>query len=192
MNSSACKVAFLDRDGSINLDQGYVYRLADWELIDHAAEAIALLRCTGFRIAVVTNQSGITSSLYTETDVDLLHAQMRRQLAETAALIDAVAFCPHSSDGDCECRKPKVGMTDHIARQLKQPIDCDQSWTIGDKVSDVGFGAALGTRTALIRSRYWREDELPVKPTMIVDSLYEAAVRINGATQSDEGDNRQR
>lgn len=178
MSSATCKVAFLDRDGTINVDHGYVSRIEDWELTDHAAEAIILLRDAGFRIAVVTNQSGIAAKMYLESEMHILHAHMRRELAKAGAAVDAIAYCPHARDGDCKCRKPRTGMADQIAAQLNHSIDDDRSWTIGDKPSDVGFGAALGTRTAIIRSRHWSDDELEVQPTLIVESLFEAARRI--------------
>jgi D-glycero-D-manno-heptose 1,7-bisphosphate phosphatase len=178
MTNLACKVAFLDRDGTINIDSGYLYREEEWELTPHAAEALCLLRDAGFRIAVETNQSGIAAGTYVESDVHILHAHMRRELAIAGAHVDAIAFCPHSREGDCSCRKPRIGMADHVAVQLNQPIDFEQSWTIGDKLSDVGFGWALGTKTAIIRSRYWHNADLDVKPTLIVASLFEAARKI--------------
>ena len=185
MSNSACKVVFLDRDGTINVDHGYVYHVDDWELTDDAAEAIAMLQSAGFRLAVVTNQSGIASGKYSKSDVDRLHDHMLGELALAGATIDAIAVCPHASDDDCDCRKPKTGMAAQIAAQLNQPIDYERSWTIGDKLSDVGFGAALGTSTALIRSRYWDVDALNVKPTLIVDSLFGAAEQITGVGRSD-------
>lgn len=84
-----------------------------------------------------------------------------------------------TSDG-CNCRKPRIGMAHQIADQLSTAIDYQSSWTIGDKPLDISFGLALGTNTALIRSRYWAEDELAETPTLIVDSFHDAVVQIVG------------
>ncbi len=89
--------------------------------------------------------------------------------------IDAFAFCPHLPDADCQCRKPRLGLARQIEQALADSVDYPHSWTISDKLSDVQFGDALSTRTALIRSRYWSEDNLPCAPTFVVNSLLEAA-----------------
>lgn len=181
MNDSDCKVAFLDRDGTINVDHGYVFRTENWELTELAAEGIVLLRDAGFQIAVVTNQSGVATGKYSKADVLALHAYMRKQLDKVGARIDAVAFCQHGRNDNCNCRKPKGGLAAQIAAQLCRTIDFQSSWTIGDKTSDVGFGVAVGTRTALIRSEYWTVDQLTLPPTFIADTLFEAAQQITSA-----------
>lgn len=175
---NVCKVVFLDRDGTINVDRGYVHRIEDWEFTDRATDAITLLRVAGFCIAVVTNQSGVAAGMYSMSDVDMVHAYMHKQVAVAGTRIDAVAVCPHAPSNGCNCRKPRTGMAHLIAEQLSAAIDYQSSWTIGDKPSDIGFGLAIGTNTALIRSRYWTEDDPSVKPTLIVDCLYDAAMLI--------------
>jgi D-glycero-D-manno-heptose 1,7-bisphosphate phosphatase len=172
------KVAFLDRDGTINTDHGYVYRVEDWQLLDGAIEGMRLLQSAGFRLAVVTNQSGIARNYYRLADVELLHAHMRRQLQAAGIQLDAVALCPHGESPACMCRKPRTGMAQLVEEQLRQPIDYTASWTIGDKLSDIQFGVALGTRVALIRSRYWEDQQLNEPSALMVDSLLEAARQI--------------
>jgi D-glycero-D-manno-heptose 1,7-bisphosphate phosphatase len=172
------KLAFVDRDGTINVDRGHVHRLKDWEFTPGCDFALRLLREAGYEIAVVTNQSGIAAGMYTTEDAELLHEFMRSELAARGVHIDAVVFCPHARDGNCDCRKPKTGMARQVEAILGCAIDFARSWTIGDKVSDTGFGQSLGTKTALIRSRYWTEAEIAAWPTLIVDSLYDAARRI--------------
>ena len=169
------RVVLLDRDGTINVDDGYVYRTEDFHLIPQAPEAIQRLRDWGASIGVVTNQSGVAAGLYSAGDVKVLHDFMHDQLRDHGTWVDAVAFCLHSQDDDCDCRKPRIGMAKQIEQQLGEPIDFSSSWMIGDKPSDIEFGNRLGTHTALIRSRYWNSNELSVEPDLIVNSLYEAA-----------------
>src|SRR5262245_40432987 len=154
------KVIFLDRDGTINIDHGYVYRVADWQLIEGAIEGLRILQAAGFRLAVVTNQSGVARSYYRLEDVEILHQHMRRQLAEAGVQLDAIALCPHGESPPCDCRKPRTGMARLAEQQLGAPIDYGASWTIGDKLTDLQFGISLGTQVALIRSRYWDDSQL--------------------------------
>ena len=172
------KVAFLDRDGTINVDNGFVHRIDDWQLIPAAEAALMILQAAGFRLAVVTNQSGIAAGMFTSADVEKLHAHMCEQLAQSGIQISAVAFCPHSPTKNCECRKPRLGLAQVVGSQLGEPIECSSSWTIGDKIGDIEFGRGLGTKTALIRSRYWTESDHP-DADLIVNSLYDAAQKIS-------------
>jgi D-glycero-D-manno-heptose 1,7-bisphosphate phosphatase len=181
------RIIFLDRDGTINIDHGYVYRVQEWEFTDRAVEALGMLRACGYGLAVVTNQAGISRGFYQQTDVDALHRHLTSVLRTSGIELDAIALCPHRPDGGCDCRKPLTGMARQIESQLQQPIDYARSWTIGDKISDLEFGAKLGTKTALIRSQYWQEDAIRNRPSLIVDSLYDAAYHIS--TSDPIGDN---
>jgi D-glycero-D-manno-heptose 1,7-bisphosphate phosphatase len=167
-------VALLDRDGTLNVDNGYVYRSQDFHWIPDAVAALKRLSDAGIAIAVVTNQSGIARGMYTAVDVEKLHQYMRDQLALQQVSLDAVAYCPHSADDDCACRKPCTAMAAQIEDQIGEEIDYPSSWMIGDKPSDVEFGIRLGVRTALIRSRYWNPSDLHVKPDFQIDSLSKA------------------
>lgn len=174
----ARKVAFLDRDGTINLDAEYVHRIDQWAFIDRVPEALHMLQRAGFALAIVTDQSGIGVGRYTESDVHTLHAHMRELLRSADVTIDAIAFCPHRPDSGCACRKPQPAMAKIIEQQLG-PIQYDRSVMIGDKPTDVGFGKAIGTKTILLRSAYWKEEELPtIQPDVVADSLFDAAQRI--------------
>ena len=173
--SSGIKTAFLDRDGTINVDRGHVHRIEDWEFTPQCDFALRLLREAGFAIAIVTNQSGIAAGMYEIEDAERLHQFMRDELAARGAVIDAIVYCPHARDGKCACRKPRTGMAKQVEAIFAAPIDFPSSWTIGDKLSDIEFGRSLGTRTALLRSSYWREKEFDTEPNMIVDSLFEAS-----------------
>ncbi|MEQ1895751.1 MAG: HAD family hydrolase [Vicinamibacterales bacterium] len=172
------KVVFLDRDGTINVDHGDVHRNQDWVFTEHAADAIRALRDAGFAIAVVTNQSAIAAGRYSLADVGKIHEFVQRQLEAAGTRIDAWAICPHGAAEDCPCRKPRTGMARAIESKLGAPIDYAESWTIGDKLSDIGFGQALGTRTALLVSRYWTTIDPQCQPTLLSESLHDAVREI--------------
>jgi D-glycero-D-manno-heptose 1,7-bisphosphate phosphatase len=171
----ADRIIFLDRDGTVNVDHGYVYRVEDWEFTDRAVEALEILRANGYALAIVTNQAGVARGYYGLDDVRKLHQYLEDVLRQSGVHLDAIALCPHGPDAGCDCRKPLTGMARQVERAIGRPIDYSRSWTIGDKISDYKFGLALGTQTALIRSQYWVHEGLDQQPTLIADSLYDAA-----------------
>jgi len=171
-------VIFLDRDGTLNVDKGFVHRVADWEFTDRAPDALRELRDAGYALALVTNQSGVGRGYFTLDDVHVLHEYVRQRLSEQGVSLDAIAVCPHAPDDGCECRKPRTELARQIETQLGEPIAYERSWAIGDKLSDLEFGRALGTQVCLLRSRYWDEDQLPGASVLITDSLYESAQAI--------------
>ncbi|MDP3996934.1 MAG: HAD family hydrolase [Candidatus Andersenbacteria bacterium] len=173
MSGKGHKVFFLDRDGTINIDDGFTYKIEDWRFTERAPEALIALRDAGFKLAVITNQSGIAAGLYTAEDMKKLHEYMEEELAKSGAKLDYIAYCPHGREDICDCRKPRTGMAKQVEAALG-PIDYGNSWMIGDKEADLGFGKALGMHTALITSRFWEEDKLSDRPDLIVDSLFEA------------------
>ncbi len=140
---------FLDRDGVINVDKGYVCRPEDFTFIDGAAEAIAAFKARGWFVFVVTNQSGIARNYYTEEDMHVLHAWMEARLAEQGAIIDRIYFCPFHEDGenplyrrDSFDRKPKPGML--LRAMAEFPVKREQSFLIGDKAADLEAARAAG------------------------------------------------
>ena len=172
------KVIFLDRDGTINADHGYTYRIEDWQFTPEAPRALKKLMEAGYQLAIVTNQSGIARGLYTEEDMRRVNEYMREQLAREGVHFAAIVTCSHNRDQDeCDCRKPKIGMAKQV-EALIGPIDYANSWMIGDKETDAGFGKNAGTKTALIKSKYWQADTLKWEPDMIVDSVWDFATRI--------------
>jgi D-glycero-D-manno-heptose 1,7-bisphosphate phosphatase len=141
--------AFLDRDGVLNVDHGYVCRSEQFEWIAGAREAIRYLNDAGYLTVIVTSQSGIARGYYTEQDFRALHLWIDERLRESGALIDAVYFCPHLPDAalpiyrkDCECRKPRPGMLLQAIRDLH--IDTAGSFLIGDDARDLAAGAVAG------------------------------------------------
>ena len=143
---------FLDRDGVLNEDQGYVHRWEDFRWIPGAREAVAAFNRAGWLVLVVTNQSGVGRGYYTEADMHALHARMAEDLAAAGARIDAFYFCPHHPDAPEEAyrhpdppdRKPNPGM---ILRALADwPIDKGRSVLVGDKDSDLEAAQRAGVR----------------------------------------------
>lgn len=150
---------FLDRDGVVIEDLQYLGNADRVRLLPGAAETVAALNRAGWAVVIVTNQSGVARGLFTEADVDAVHAHLAELLRGYGARLDAVHFCPHHPDGDvpeyrvdCECRKPRPGMLLRAAGELG--LDLVASWMIGDRVTDLEAGAAVGCRTVLVRTGY--------------------------------------
>lgn len=138
------KFVFLDRDGTINIDLGYVTRPEQVYLIAGAAEAIASLKRHGFTIVVVTNQSAVGREMASIKDIEETHEALRNQLVERnpAAVIDDIFVCPHLPEDRCNCRKPKIGLVQHL---INRPhFQSDKCWIVGDKLSDLEFGKNFG------------------------------------------------
>jgi D-glycero-D-manno-heptose 1,7-bisphosphate phosphatase len=134
--------AFLDRDGVINADYGYIYRPEDFDLLPGVPDALRRLKAAGYMLIIVTNQSGIGRGYYSETDVSVLHRHLHSTLAREGAALDAIYLCPHRPDEGCDCRKPKPGLILRAVRDLA--IDTARSFIVGDKSSDIAAGAAAG------------------------------------------------
>ena len=181
---------FLDRDGTINEDIGYVSRPEELMLYSWAADAIRLINESGIKAIVVTNQSGVARGIYTEETLDAIHRRLTDTLAAHGARIDAVYYCPHHPEyGDrryrkeCECRKPSPGMLERAVREYA--IDLSNSYVIGDKASDIQLASGAGARGVLVRTGYGAEtaenpDVWPCKPEFVADNLLEAVDRIVG------------
>lgn len=140
---------FLDRDGVLNVDRGYVARIEDFEWIDGAAEAIAAFNALDWWVFIVTNQSGVALGLYTETEMETLHAWMLTELRSKGARIDRIYHCPFHEDGSVERyrkdsydRKPKPGML--IQAMTDFPVVRERSFLIGDKPADLEAAKAAG------------------------------------------------
>ena len=132
------KAAFFDRDGVLNVDKSYLYKIEDMEWIDGAKEALAYLTKKGYTIFVVTNQSGIARGYYTVSDMQKLHAYMAQQIAEAGGKIETEFAV------ECDCRKPKPGL---ILRAFEEyDIDKDTAFLIGDKPRDVESAEAAGIK----------------------------------------------
>jgi D-glycero-D-manno-heptose 1,7-bisphosphate phosphatase len=148
--------AFLDRDGTIIEEVGYLKDPSQVRLIPGAAEGILRLNEAGVPVVVVTNQSGVGRGYFPEAAVERVHAEVARQLAARGARWDAVYYCPHHPDERCDCRKPAPGMFRRAAAE--HALDLPRSFVVGDKVSDLKAGVQLGCRTVLVLTGYGVEE----------------------------------
>jgi D-glycero-D-manno-heptose 1,7-bisphosphate phosphatase len=130
------KVAFLDRDGVINKDTDYLYKIDDFEFTHNCVTGLKQLTHNGYKLIVVTNQSGIGRGYYTEQDYQTLTEWYLEELLKQDVSIQAVYHCPHSPEDNCDCRKPKAGLFFQALKQYPE-IDVSQSLMIGDKLSDL-------------------------------------------------------
>jgi D-glycero-D-manno-heptose 1,7-bisphosphate phosphatase len=146
------RAVFLDRDGTIVEDPGFLHRPEDVRLLPGAAAAIRRLNDAGLLVVVVSNQSGIARGRYTAADYAAVQHRLGELLGADGARIDAAYFCPHHPDvtGPCECRKPGTKLFRDAARDLE--IDLARSWYVGDRASDVAPARALGGRGILVRT----------------------------------------
>jgi D-glycero-D-manno-heptose 1,7-bisphosphate phosphatase len=149
------RAIFLDRDGTLNEEIGFITDPAQFRLYDEAAEAVRLINEQGWCAIVVTNQSGIARRLYSESLLDEVHETMRWTLQQRGARIDAIYYCPHHPDvdeppylSDCACRKPKPGMLLRAAREFD--LELAACAVIGDRYSDVALAHAVGARGILL------------------------------------------
>lgn len=129
------KAVFLDRDGVINIEKNYLYKIEDFEFVNGVFKSLKFLQDKGYLLFVITNQSGIARGYYTQEDFDNLTSWMLNKFQEENITISQVELCPHGPDDNCNCRKPKTGMIDNILKNFD--IDLENSWLIGDKSSDI-------------------------------------------------------
>ncbi len=143
------KLVILDRDGTINQDSDqYIKSPAEWKPIPGSLGAIARLTQGGWRIVVATNQSGIARGLFDMATLNAIHTEMHRAVIQAGGRIDAIFFCPHAADSNCECRKPKPGLLREIAARLD--VELPGVPMIGDALRDVEAAAAVGARPWLV------------------------------------------
>jgi len=164
MNPGTCnkRAVFLDRDGTINEENGYLRRLEDLDLIAGASEGIRLLNSLGLSVIVTSNQSGVARGYFNETFVSELHAEIDRRLAREGARIDAWYYCPHHpTEGSeayrkvCACRKPAPGMVDRA--RLDLGIDPADSYVVGDSPRDAALAWAVDAKAVLVLTGYGRQ-----------------------------------
>ena len=179
------RAVFIDRDGTISKEVGYVNHISRYEVFDYSAEAIKLLNESEFLAILTTNQAGVARGYFVESLISEVHAKLQEELGKGGAKLDAIYYCPHHPSvgeppyrRDCDCRKPKPGMILQAVADFG--IDLNQSWMIGDRYSDVVFGNRLATKTAFILSGYGRGEwefqraSWTIEPDIIAENLLEA------------------
>lgn len=173
---------FLDRDGTIAEEVGYLNHLSRFQMYAFSATAIRRLNEAGLPVVVVTNQSGVARGFFPEDLVQRTNERMIAELAAGGARLDAIYFCPHSTADNCACRKPRPGMLVRAAREHR--LDLRGSWMVGDRYADLEMAHAVGCRSILVLSGYgrgeyeWNRRNWKRQPGYVVENLEEAVKMI--------------
>lgn len=164
-----------DRDGTMIVEREYLADPAGVVLLPGAAEGLRRLQAAGFGLAIVTNQSGIGRGYFDEAALAGVHARLRELLAAEGVALDGIFYCPHVDADDCRCRKPRPGLVEQAAQELK--FDPRQAFVVGDKDVDIALGQAVGATSILVRTGYGAEHERKgtCRPDFVVDDLLAAA-----------------
>jgi D-glycero-D-manno-heptose 1,7-bisphosphate phosphatase len=182
---------FLDRDGTINEEVGYVNHLDRVRVYPWSAEAIRKLNLAGVPVIAVTNQSGVARGYFTEELVRQVHQKIAQQLAEQNARVDAFYYCPHHPNAsleayriDCRCRKPSTALLEEAAERFG--IELRKTYVVGDSYRDMQLGFNAGARTVLLMTGYGRGEyeyhrgAWPRRPDLVVENLLQAVEKILG------------
>ncbi len=186
---------FLDRDGTLIREVGYLRHPDQVELLPDTVPALRRLQACGYRLIVVSNQSGVARGYFTEAEVNAVHRHLQNLFEQEGISIDAFYYCPHHPEGsvaayrqECRCRKPSPGMIEQATRDFA--IDLSHSAVIGDKASDILLGKQLGLTTILVLTGYGKETlrkmggETHTQPDHVCHTLAEAAELLCQARQS--------
>ncbi len=186
MNKTTQKAVFLDRDGNINVEKGYIMELKELELIPGSGEAVRMLNEANILAILTTNQTGAARGFYPETHIQALNRKTEELLSTHGARLDAVYYCPHFKEGTdekyafaCNCRKPAPGLI-HQAMERFPDIDLSSSFVIGDMASDISLAHNAGCRGLLVRTGYGEQvlageyQQLEHPPEAVFANLLEA------------------
>ncbi|KPL04639.1 MAG: hypothetical protein AMJ90_00140 [candidate division Zixibacteria bacterium SM23_73_2] len=176
------KVVFLDRDGTIIEDRNFLSRTQQVSFFTGSVDAIRILKSLGYKLIVITNQSGINRGLITLEDVNEVNRFILDELKKKNAAIDDVYFCPHHPDEGCSCRKPQMGLVEKAKEKHK--LNLSDSVVIGDKLSDVILGKKMFAKTVLVLTGYGKKElekikdskEPNQKPDFVAKDILDAAL----------------
>ena len=187
--SGVRRAVFIDRDGTISEEVGYVNHVSRYRVFPFAAEAVRALQAAGWLAVLVTNQAGVARGYFAEEMIGQVHALLAAELEKGGARLDAVYYCPHHpSVGeppyrlDCDCRKPRPGLIHEAARKFD--LDLAQCWMVGDRYSDVLLARNAGVRPAFVLTGYGRGEYEYQRhawehhPDLVAENLLEAARKI--------------
>lgn len=165
------KTIFLDRDGVINIDKHYLYKIEDFEFTNKLFETCKHFQSLGYQIIVITNQSGIGRGYFSEEDFNKLTTWMIEEFKNNNIDILDVFYCPHEPNDNCECRKPKPGMINEACK--KYEIDLNNSWMIGDKPSDIEVAFNAGISNSILINSEYANNKDEIKTNNIVTTIEE-------------------
>jgi D-glycero-D-manno-heptose 1,7-bisphosphate phosphatase len=179
----AVKLIVLDRDGVINHDSSqFIKSPEEWRPIPGSLEAISRLTHAGYRVVVATNQSGIGRGLFDMATLNAIHEKMHKALAQAGGRIDAVFYCPHTADSECECRKPKTGMLHEIG--VRFGVDMSGVPCVGDSLRDLLAADAVGAQPMLVLTgkgeKTLREGNFPKNTVIFPDLAFAASALLAG------------
>jgi D-glycero-D-manno-heptose 1,7-bisphosphate phosphatase len=170
------KIIFLDRDGVINIEKNYLYKIDEFEFIDGVFESLKYLQNLGYKFVVITNQSGIGRGYYSLKQYEILTVWIKKQFQKNNISINEIFCCPHTPDENCNCRKPKTGMIEQTSKILN--IDYKNSWLIGDKDSDIqtAYNANIQNTIQVLSGHKFDQKESNAK--YIINSIKDIATII--------------
>jgi D-glycero-D-manno-heptose 1,7-bisphosphate phosphatase len=180
---------FMDRDGTLAHEVGYVNHISRFRLYPWAVDSVRLLNRAGLLAVVVTNQAGVARGYFPESLIAEVHAVMSAAMEAGGARLDGIYYCPHHPTAgeapyrqDCDCRKPRPGLLRRAAKELG--IDLARSWVVGDREADMALARSVGARAALVKTGYgrgellWHGPSWPRPPDVVAEHLLEAVERI--------------
>jgi histidinol-phosphate phosphatase family protein len=176
-NDIKVPAVFLDRDGTVIFDKNYLSSPKKVKLYSYAADSINRLHAAGFKVIIVTNQSGVARGMFTEQDLQKIHERFVVLLKKAGAEVDAIYYCPHVDEDSCNCRKPKIGMV--LESTKKFNIALERSYTVGDSVRDYLLGYNSGGNGILVLTGHGKKQQEKiaqekVKPMAICKTLKDA------------------
>jgi D-glycero-D-manno-heptose 1,7-bisphosphate phosphatase len=172
------KAIFVDRDGTINVDVHYLDDPDKFEMYPGVGVGVKKLQENGFKIIVITNQSGIARGYFTEKQLSDIHERMKQEFQKFDVTLDGIYYCPHHPDDKCNCRKPNTGLFEKAIQDHK--INVKKSYMLGDKILDINAGKKIGARAILIPEPHVRQEFLSQKnewenhPDYIADDFPDA------------------
>ena len=185
------KAVFLDRDGTINVDKNYLYKIEEFEFVEGAVEGLKILSDLGYKLIVVTNQAGIGRGYYTEEDLEKLNRHMEDLLLKDGIKIEKCYFCPHHAEHgigkykvECECRKPKPGMIFEGIKEFN--IEPEKSFMIGDKLSDAEAGINAGVTPIIVKTGKEITNEIKERKIEIYSSICEFAKSLQESLKNNQ------
>lgn len=171
---------FIDRDGTVIKEKDYLRKIKDIELFPQSIKALKLLKGAGFKLVMVTNQSGIGRGYFSEIKLLAIHAALQKTLRKKGVAFDAVYYCPHLPDAGCSCRKPNLGMVKDAQKKFK--LDLKNSYSIGDHKGDYLLGRKMGGKGIFVLTghgrreyaKFMKDSSIP-RPDRVEKNIYTAA-----------------